>query len=49
MLSATNRCKLSIKLSMKFKTTGEVSSVMAFSKENGNTIIFHTDTGKRIA
>jgi hypothetical protein len=38
-----------MKLSMKFKATGEVGSVVAFRRGNGNTSIFHTDTGKRIA
>ena len=38
-----------IVVSIPGHVTAEVGSVMAFSKENGNTSIFHTDTGKRIA
>ena len=52
MLFAVNGCNLSIKVSIKSRTSGELGpeagSVMAFDVNQENIHIFHADTGQRI-
>ena len=53
MLFAVNGCKLSIKVSIKSRTSGELGpeagSVMAFDVNQENIYIFHADVGQRIS